>query len=326
MRVILICLILGFLLTLFSAKYVINYLKKIDINVKDLNKKNTPLVPISGGMMVLGGVVFSYLIFIFIQTFIYSNPAYVVNIFAVLTTLLLITLVGFIDDLLIHKSKTESKGLKQWQKPLLTLFASIPLIVVNAGDTTMFLPLLGKINFGLLYPLILIPIGVVGAANMVNMFAGFNGLESGLGLIYTSMLGLYAYFHDSYLGCLIAIVTFASLIIFYYYNKYPAKVLPGDSLTYLLGASLACIAIIGNLERAALICAIPFFIEFILKARNKFNVKSYGYFKDGKVKSYYDKIYSIPHIFTRTGKFTEKQIVLFCLLIELFFSSLIWLV
>ncbi|MDD5133671.1 MAG: glycosyl transferase family 4 [Candidatus Nanoarchaeia archaeon] len=326
MRVILICAVLSFLLMLFSAKYVIRFLKKINLIVKDMNKKDKPLVPISGGLMVLGGMVFSFLIFIFIQTFIYSNQPYVVNIFAVLTTLLLITLVGFIDDLLIHKSKIESSGLRQWQKPLLTLFASIPLIVVNAGNTNMTLPFLGQIGWGLFYPLILIPIGVVGAANMVNMLAGFNGLEAGLGLVYTGMLAIYAYFNNSYLGTLIATVTFFSLIVFYYYNRYPAKVFPGDSLTYLLGASLACIAIIGNLEKAALICSIPFFIEFILKARGKFKVKSYGYYKDGKVKSYYDKIYSIPHIFTRTGKFTEKQVVFFCILIELFFSSLIWLV
>ena len=324
MKIILISSILGFLVTLISAKYIIKYLSKISLVVKDMNKKDKPLVPISGGIMVLVGIIFSLLSFIFIQTFIYKNNIYTISVFAVLNTILLISLVGLVDDLLIKRSKNSSHGLKQWQKPLLTLLASIPLIVVNVGDTTMWIPLIGKIDIGLLYPLLFIPIGVVGAANMVNMFAGYNGLEAGMGLVYTFMLGVYAYFNASYLGALIAGVTFFCLIPFFIFNKYPAKVLPGDSLTYLLGASLVSIAVLGNVEKAAIICSIPFFIEFVLKARSKFKANSYGYLKDGKIHSFYDKIYSIPHIFARTGKFTEKQIVYFCILIELVFSSLIW--
>ncbi len=324
MRIILISMIFGFFAALLSSKWIIRYLRKIGLTVKDMNKKNKPLVPLSGGTIVLAGVLTSYLAFIFLQTFYYNNSEYVINVFAVLNVILLITFVGFIDDLLINKSKDESGGLKQWQKPLITLFASIPLIVVNAGNSVMYVPFLGEVNFGLIYPILFIPIGVIGAANMVNMFAGYNGLEAGLGLVYTFMLGLYGYFNELYLGALISFVTFASLIVFYYLNKYPAKVLPGDSLTYLLGASLASIAIVGNMEKVALIVSIPFFIEFILKLRGKFNVNSYGYYEKGKIKSFYDKIYSIPHIFARTGKFTEKQIVYFCIFIEFIFSSLIW--
>ena len=324
MRIILISSILGLLITLLSGKYIIKYLGKIGLVVKDMNKKEKPLVPISGGLMVLGGIIFSLLTFIFVQTFIYKNNIYTISVFAALNTILLISLVGLVDDLLIKSSKESSHGLKQWQKPLLTLLASIPLIVVNVGDTTMWMPLIGKINVGLLYPLIFIPIGVVGAANMVNMLAGYNGLEAGMGLIYTGMLGLYSYFNGYYIGALIAGVTFFCLIPFLIFNKYPAKVLPGDSLTYLLGASLVSIAVLGNVEKAAIIVSIPFFIEFLLKARSKFKANSYGYLKDGKIHSLYDKIYAIPHIFARTGRFTEKQIVYFCILIELFFSSLIW--
>ncbi|MBU0929974.1 MAG: hypothetical protein KJ623_02795 [Nanoarchaeota archaeon] len=324
MRIILISSILGFFITLLSGNYIIKYLRKIGLVVKDMNKKDKPLVPISGGIMVLGGIIFSLLAFIFIQTFIYKNNIYTISVFAALNTILLISLVGLVDDLLIKSSKESSHGLKQWQKPLLTLLASIPLIVINVGDTIMWLPLIGKVNVGLLYPLLFIPIGVVGAANMVNMLAGYNGLEAGMGLVYTGMLGLYSYFNGYYLGALIAAVTFFSLIPFLIFNKSPARVLPGDSLTYLLGASLVCIAVLGNIEKAAIICSIPFFIEFVLKARSKFKANSYGYIKNGKIHSFYDKIYSIPHIFARTGKFTEKQIVYFCITIELLFSSLIW--
>ncbi len=318
--------ILAFFVSLIVAKPIIRYLKTIGLVVKDMNKQNKPLVPISGGLVVFSGIIVSVFAYIFVQTFIFKRQLYFVEIFAFLTTIFLITFIGLIDDLLIKKSKIASAGLKQWQKPLLTLIASIPFIVTNAGVTRMSLPFIGTIDFGLLYPLVLVPIGVVGASNMVNMLAGYNGLEAGLGIIYFGMLGAYAYVHEIYIAALICFVLVGSLLAFLIFNFYPAKILPGDSLTYLLGASLASVAILGNMEKAALICAIPFFIEFLLKARSKFKADSYGYFKQGKIFSKYKKIYSLPHIFARTGKFNELQIVLFCWLVELVFASLIWIV
>ncbi len=242
-------------------------------------------------------------------------------------TILIITLIGFLDDLVIRGDQNSSSGLHQWQKPLLTLTAAVPLMVVRLGNTKMTLPLIGWIDLGLAYTFILVPLGVVGAANMINMFAGFNGLETGMALIYMGMLGLYAYTHHSYLAALIALVTFSSLLAFYYYNKIPAKILPGDSLTYLLGALLAVIAIVGNMEKAALIASIPFFIEFILKARSTFQAQTYGYWEKGTIHSLHDKsVYSIPHLMTRTGKYTEKQIVWTMIALEFTVCLLMWVV
>ena len=247
-------------------------------------------------------------------------------LFAGVLSLFIITLIGFLDDLLISSDKEESKGFGQIQKPLLTLIAAIPLMVVNAGVTLMALPFIGHVDFGVFYVLILIPLGVLGASNMVNMFAGFNGLEAGMGIIYTGMLGIYAYVNNFYIAAWICLLAFSALLAFYYFNKVPAKILAGDSLTYLLGGVLVSVAILGNIEKAALIVSIPFFIEFILKLRGRLKKQSYGYWYKGKVKSFYKNIYSLPHIFTRTGKFTEKQITWSLIAIEFVFCLLIWVV
>jgi UDP-N-acetylglucosamine--dolichyl-phosphate N-acetylglucosaminephosphotransferase len=322
----LISAIVAFLTVLLLTPWLIRYLRKIGLTVKDQNKKNKPLVPISGGMAIMAGLFTGTMTYMFFQTFYFNYNEPTIYLFAGLTTIIMITLVGFVDDLLI-KSKNESSGLKQWQKPLLTLTAAIPLMVVNAGITTIWIPLIGRTDIGLIYPLILIPIGVIGAANMVNLLAGFNGLEAGMGIVYTGMLGLYSYFNGSDIATFIALLIFASLIAFYMFNKTPAKILAGDSLTYLLGGSIAVIAILGNIEKAALIVSIPFFIEFLLKARSKFKAKSYGYFHNGKIKSLHKReIYSLPHILTRTGKYTEKQITTFFIILELIFCSLIWVI
>ncbi len=320
--------IISFFVTLYIIPYLIRYLYAIGIIVKDMNKKDKPFVPISGGVAVFIGIFASIMGLIFIQTFFYRAPAdFLILFFVVLTCLFIITFVGFIDDMIIDRGKNHSRGLKQWQKPLLTLSAAIPLMVLNAGTKEVGLPFFGVVDFGLFYTFFLIPLGVVGAANMVNLLAGFNGMEAGMGLVYTFMLGLFAYVNDRYIAAVLAFSCFAALLAFYYYNRYPAKILPGDSLTYLLGGVIACIAILGNIEKAAIISSIPFFIEFLLKLRSRLKAQSYGYFKDGKVHSFYnDAVYSIPHLFTRTGKYTEKQVTYFMMAIQLFFSSLIWVV
>jgi UDP-N-acetylglucosamine--dolichyl-phosphate N-acetylglucosaminephosphotransferase len=327
----LVCGIIALLTTIFATRWFIRYARVIGLTVKDQNKEDTPLIPLSGGLAVMAGLFMGINVFIFFDTFLgnnfdpYLGGKALTFLFAALTSIIMITFVGFVDDLMVRKDKESSAGLKQWQKPLLTLVAAIPLMVVNVGITTLQIPFLGRVDVGILYPLVLVPIGVVGAANMVNMLAGFNGLESGMGLVYTGMLSLYAFFNGRNTAALIAFMTFCALLAFFYFNKFPAKIFPGDSLTYLLGGVIASVAIIGNIEKAALIASIPFLVEALLKWRGGFNVKSFGYYKDGKIHSHHDKIYSLPHLFTITGKFTERQVVNFLILIELFFSSLIWI-
>ena len=321
----LIASILSFLTTYLSVKWLIKYLRKVGMVVPDMNKKDKPLIPISGGLAVMSGIFIGLMFFIFLQTFFYKDNSFSLILFGAITTIVLITFIGFVDDALIERNSSSSSGLKQWQKPLLVLPAAIPLVVINAAITKINLPW-GNVDLGIIYPLLIIPIGVVGAANMVNNLAGFNGLETGMGIIYTLSLGIYAYSHGSVFAALIAFLTFAALIAFFIFNKYPAKILPGDSLTYLLGAIIAVIAILGNMEKTAIIISIPFIIEFFLKIRAKLRAHSYGYYKDGKIQSYYANIYSIPHIFSRTGRFTEKQITYFIICIEVIFSSLIWLI
>ncbi len=324
--------LLAFLITLWVLPWLIRYLRKINLVVKDVHKEKTPLIPRSGGLAVLIGFMAGITSFMFFSTFLTKNPSWLPAsslpyVLAALLTVFIITFIGFIDDLLmLTSSDSVSGGLKQWQKPLLTLAAAIPLMVVNAGNSTLVVPFIGHVNFGLFYPLFLVPLAVVGAANMINLFAGFNGLEAGLGLIYFTSLGSYALFHERYVAALLAFVTLAALFAFYLFNKYPAKILPGDSLTYLLGAVLAAIAIVGNLEKAALILSIPFILEYLLKLRGKFKKQTIGYLKNGKIHSHYTKIYSLPHIFTRTGKYTEQQVVYFMYLFQLLFAVLIWVV
>ncbi|MBS3065117.1 MAG: hypothetical protein J4451_01305 [DPANN group archaeon] len=318
---------ISFVTTLIITPSVINYLKNIKLQVLDVHKIGEPSVPRSGGIAILPGIIGSLLALVFINVFVRQLNSDIIYLLAAIITLTLITFIGFFDDLRIRMDSRGEGGLKQWQKPLLSFPAAIPLMAVVAGTTILALPFIGKVNFGIFYPLILVPIGVVGAANMVNMLEGLNGLGTGMGIVYTGSLGLFAYYHNAYIAAAIAFAVFGSLIAFWHFHKTPAKILAGDSLTYLLGATIATIAILGNIEKAALIISIPFFIELALKMRGGLRHTTIGKINSsGKLESKYDKIYSLPHIWMRTGKYTETQIVNYLILLQLFFAVLIWFV
>ncbi len=89
----------------------------------------------------------------------------------------------------------------------------------------------------------------------------------------------------------------ASLLAFLLFNFYPAKVLPGDSLTYGVGGLVAILAILGNFEKIAVFFFIPYIIETGLKIRGKLVKQSFGKPReDGTLDLKYDKIYSLNHL------------------------------
>ena len=82
----------------------------------------------------------------------------------------------------------------------------------------MGIPLIGGVNFGILYPLILIPIGVVCAANAINLLGGFNGSEAGMGVVYSSFLGVYSLINGESVSSAIFFSTVGALIGFLKFN------------------------------------------------------------------------------------------------------------
>jgi UDP-N-acetylglucosamine--dolichyl-phosphate N-acetylglucosaminephosphotransferase len=114
------------------------------------------------------------------------------------------------------------------------------------------------------------------------------------------------------------------LLAFLRYNWYPAKILAGDSLTYLLGSLVAAGTIIGDMQRAGLIVMFPFIIEFFLKARSKFKASSLGKLRDdGKLDPPYGKkIYSWTHVLMNLDKLRERDVAIGLIFIQVFFATL----
>ena len=162
--------ILSFIVTLIITPYWILRAKKASLVGKDMNKYDKPEVAEVGGINIVAGFVIGMLLYIAIKTFYIGSLEFVIEILAVIATVLIIALIGFIDDVLGWKI-----GLRQYQKPLLCLIAAIPLAVINAGESAITLPLLGRIDIGLLYPLLIVPIAISCAAKILpKAFVSFS--------------------------------------------------------------------------------------------------------------------------------------------------------
>ena len=127
---------------------------------------------------------------------------------------------------------------------------------------------------------------------------------------------------------LIAFVVCASLLAFLYFNWYPAKVFPGNSFTYSIGALIATLAILGNMERIAVWLFIPYFLEILLyfRARVIDRVGDVQAFakpnKDNSLEMPYEKIYDTTHFaiwFLKRvkGKVYERDVVLFLFFVQI---------
>ena len=215
-----------------------------------------------------------------------------------------------------NEEELHRKGLRQNLKMLFVLPAAFPLIAVGAGSWTMNFPLVGTIEWGIVYPILLLPLGLLFVSNVVNMLAGTNGLSSGMSLVASLALGIFAYNNGQIEAALIAWSLSAALLAFTYYNFYPASILPGDSLTYLCGAAIFSSMVLGDMEKFGVFIFAPWLLEFLLKFRSGFKAHSWGILQeDGTLDSQHDKIYSLTHIFMRRG-FTEKQITVSLIMIE----------
>jgi len=328
--------VISFLTSFILTPRIIEFLSAAQIVAVDLNKKKKPKLPASGGICVATGILTGILFYVGFKTFspFHSSPnsqTESIQLLAVISCILIVTLSGLLDDLNVKTKAIQTKdgmnvkvGFPQWVKPLLTLPAAVPLMVIQAGSTTMALPIIGIVDFGILYPILIIPIGFVGASNVVNMLGGFNGLEAGMGTVYTFSLGVFAWMAGRTQAAVLLLIACAALLAFLRYNWYPAKILPGDSLTYLLGSLVAAGLIIGNMERAGLLVMLPFIIEFVLKARSKLKASCLGKLRDdGKLDPPYGKkIYSWTHVMMNLDKLSEREVAVTMILVQILFATL----
>ena len=270
--------VVAFFVAMGATLVLIPRLRAAGITGKDLHKPGQPEIPEMGGLAFVAGFTLGVLLAIALEAFIPTVlPVDFLALLAVLSTVLLTALVGILDDLL---------GMHQAVKAFLPVLAALPLVAIRVGHTTLSIPLIGQVNFGLAYSLALVPLGVTGAANAVNMLAGFNGVELGMGLVAMGGLAAVAWKLGEPTALALLLAGMGAAFGVLLFNWYPARIFVGDVGTLSVGAILAASCIVGNFEAAGLIVIFPYALDFVLKALHGFPSKGWAgeLCSDGKLR------------------------------------------
>ena len=314
-------LILSFFVSYYLIKKWIPVAHREGYVGKDMNKYNKPEVAEIGGLYAIIGTMFGILLYIGLKVYILGTTQNLVEVFSILTLLSLTTILGLFDDILGWK-----KGMKPLQKVILSFILALPLMIISAGNSYINLPFIGEVNLGILYPLLIVPIVIMGTSNAFNMIAGYNGLEGSMGILLIGAVGLKSYLIGNYYLAEISLITIFSIIAFLIFNWYPSKVFPGNAFTYGIGSLFGAIVILGNFEKFGLILFTLYFLELILFIRGLLNhvyKENFGIpDENNNLKEPYNKIYSITHLAIRInrklfGKATEKMVVYTIILLQI---------
>lgn len=302
-----------FLVALFVTYIVtpifIKKLTRAGITGTDIHKPNKPKIPEMGGLAILfgfsAGVLFSIV-------FISSD---LVGISAVLISVLLLGLIGVCDDLF---------GIRQKTKIILPVFAAIPLMVIQAGVHTMTIPFIGIVNFGIIYPLFLIPLGITVVSNSFNMLAGYNGMEVGSGFIACALIAIIGIITGNSTVAILMFSMSGACLAFLKYNKYPSRIFPGDVGTFSIGAAFAGAVIIGNMEGIAAIIILPHIINGFITIMEILRGKTIQKFSEVKngilVPPKKDNLNTLYFLLERRFRLTEKKLVYMIWLLTLIFG------
>ena len=269
-------LVLPFVFTFAAFWLAIPAFKRRGLVGRDMHKPGLPLVADMGGLILAAGFAGGMLLIVAYNTFLSRFlTTSTTAVLAVLCVALTAAVIGLLDDVM---------KLRQGIKVILPLFASLPLMASRVGNSVIDVPIYGAVDFGIVYSVVLVPLGVTGAANAVNMLAGFNGVEAGVGIVSVASLAVIAY-HVGEVGAFLTLLAaFGALLATLYYNWYPARVFIGDVGTLSIGAIIASAVIVGNFEMAGVFVMIPHMLEFLIKARNRFPNRDWWLtYKEGRL-------------------------------------------
>ena len=242
------------MVTFLSIPPIMRRMREKGFVGKDYNKKEDVWIPELGGMAVLFGFPIGISLACGVLKLLSEFNA--LPILAAIGVLYIGGLIGIMDDISFISTRV---------KAFAAAFAALPLVIGGIGSPVIDLPFGATINLSsvdLLFWIIIAPLAVTGAANALNMSAGYNGLETGqLAIISISLLVAALLTRDNLAAVLIFAALFGCAIGMYAFNSHPAVVFVGNVGTFSTGAVVGAGVIIGNLEFAGLIAIAPCFFE-----------------------------------------------------------------
>jgi UDP-N-acetylglucosamine--dolichyl-phosphate N-acetylglucosaminephosphotransferase len=263
--------------------------------VPDQHKVGGPLIPNGFGVFyVLFTTIYLFLVY-FLQESSSLQP--VSAAFTLAACILFGGFMGMMDDWI---------DLKWRYKAFMPLIAALPLIYyaqVTGARTSISLPFLGTLDFGIAYFYIIIPIIVMVVTNVVNQLGGLNGLESLCPAIV--ILGLMAFSPNYFL--MVGPIIFWLVLAFL---NLSGKIFVGNTGSFAIGMTIASFAVISDLKVNLFVSILPFIFNSALILLSVFFVhKKAAVSFDGKRLSSTSRK-SLVTTITYHRPLTERQIVI----------------
>ena len=258
-----------FIVGILSVKMLIGYHQRKGIADVNYARADSKKIALAGGIGLVVPLWISSLLFIHLYGYLFEvlGVAILVSAFAI---------IGYIDD----RNPKYSKKALGWKIRALPLAITSLLFAFFFSFEPIFLWII---------PLTLF---VSGFTSLVNTFEGLNGWGIGTGTIILFFISVYLYISWNPLFVFGLILTTIALALLWF-NKFPAKTLPGDSGTLFIGSSIVGLTLIANdllLILLVVLFFIPALIDFFIlkmisnsKNMSQSNGKPYKILKNGKL-------------------------------------------
>jgi UDP-N-acetylglucosamine--dolichyl-phosphate N-acetylglucosaminephosphotransferase len=273
--------IVSFTFTMFSLPTIIQKLREKGTIVKDMYKKNQPLVPTNGGLPILLIAIFA----LSILTLFYGKYITPIN-YTIIVVVVLFGLFGLLDDIV---------NIGRPAKLILLYYCSYPLIPFITSTFIIF-PFVGSVDFSVIYLQLIIPTFVPVVANLVNMHSGFNGLAPGLSLMLLVTLVLKAFFVGTITSALFIVCLTGAVLAYFWFEKYPSRIFWGNIGALSVGAAIGCIMVTQGFIVSGFVMLIPHTVNFLLYVYWRLRSASYPAAKFGSLRE--DGTVEVPNPLT----------------------------
>ena len=220
----------------------------------------------------------------------------------ILLTMLGYGILGFLDDFIKIKYH-KNEGLKPYQKIIGQVALALILAIFAYFNVGSEIDLFGlKLDLGIF----IIPFIVffyVAVTNAVNLTDGLDGLATGVSGSYLLFFGIILALLGFQNYSILSFALLGSLVGFFLFNCFPAKIFMGDTGSLALGGAIASLAVFSGLELVMPIIGILFVLTVLS------DILQVGYYKKTHKRIF--KMAPLHHHFEQSGVHENRIVAVY---------------
>ncbi|GIW65671.1 MAG: phospho-N-acetylmuramoyl-pentapeptide-transferase [Candidatus Parcubacteria bacterium] len=269
--------IISFCLSILIFPLIIKFIELINARKKNL-KLNAPIFQAlhskKSGTPTMGGILFWFvpiisILIINLLNYINSDFANWLNFLSRRETYLPLGflvfggLIGLIDDI-IGLFFLKKNGLSIKEKLIVYFAFSIIItwwIVVKLGIRYLYIPFIGRIYVNIFIFSLFLIFYFIAVSFSANETDGLDGLLGGIAIIIIGTLTVISFINGNYNLVITSIIIISSLLLFLWFNVYPAKIFMGDTGSMAIGSYIAVVSLLEGVYFLLPLLAFIFVLE-----------------------------------------------------------------